>query len=91
LVRAPHAPGEAAGDPSRLLRAERIAGIARLLGVDACPGYGKRLVDEGALAGSIVTPPSTDLAREMLHRFWTEARPVPLRSVTNARPYPDPA
>jgi ABC-type sugar transport system substrate-binding protein len=60
---------------------------AKLLGVDACPGYGKRLVDEGALAGSIVTPPSTDLAIGALHRYWTEGRPVPLRSFTEARPY----
>jgi ABC-type sugar transport system substrate-binding protein len=63
---------------------------AKLLGVDACPGYGKRLVDEGALAGSIVTPSSTDLAIEALHRFWTEKRPVPLRSFTEARPDPPP-
>jgi len=62
---------------------------ARLLGVDACPGYGRRLVDEGALAGSIVTPASTDLALEMLHRFWTQGRAIPLRSFTEARPYPE--
>jgi ABC-type sugar transport system substrate-binding protein len=59
----------------------------KLLGVDACPDYGKRLVDEGALAGSIVTPSSTDLAIGALHRYWTEGRPVPLQSFTEARPY----
>jgi ABC-type sugar transport system substrate-binding protein len=60
---------------------------AKLLGVDACPDYGQRLVDEGTLTASIVTPACTGPALEALHRFWTEKRPVPLRSFTEARPY----
>jgi hypothetical protein len=61
---------------------------ARLLGVDACPGYGRRLVDEGTLAASVVTPANTGLALELLRRFWGEGRPLPLRSFTAPSPYP---
>lgn len=60
----------------------------RLFGVDACPGYGKRLVDEGTLAASIETPANAGLALELLHRFWTNGQPPPLRSFTSPRPYP---
>ena len=61
---------------------------SKLLGVDACPGYGQRLVDDGTLAASVVAPPNAGLALELLHRFWTEGRPLPLRSFTAPRPYP---
>jgi ABC-type sugar transport system substrate-binding protein len=61
---------------------------ARLLGVDACPTYGRRLVDEGTLSASIVAPANTGLAIDLLHRFWTEGRPLPLRSFTAPSPYP---
>ena len=61
---------------------------AKLLGVDACPGYGQRLVDDGILAASVVTPPNTGLAIDLLQRFRTEGRPLPLRSFTAPRPYP---
>ncbi len=61
---------------------------ARLLGVDACPGYGKQLVDDGTLTASVEAPANAGLALGLLHRFWTEARPLPLRSFTEPRPYP---
>lgn len=61
---------------------------ARLLGVDACPDYGRRLVDDGTLAASVVTPANTGLAVELLRRFWEEGRPLPLRSFTTPSPYP---
>lgn len=61
---------------------------AKLLGVDACPGYGKRLVDEGTLAASVVAPANTGDALRQLHRFWATGRPVALRSFTRALPYP---
>jgi ABC-type sugar transport system substrate-binding protein len=61
---------------------------AKLLGVDACPAYGRRLVDEGTLAASIVTPANTGLAIDLLQRFWTEGRPLPLRSFTAPSAYP---
>jgi len=62
---------------------------AKLLGMDACPSYGQRLVDEGSLTASIVNPAATGPALELLDRFWKEGSPVPLRSFTEARPYPD--
>jgi ABC-type sugar transport system substrate-binding protein len=61
---------------------------ARLLGVDACPSYGRHLVDLGTLTASVETPANVGLALDLLHRFWTEARPLPLRSFTEPRPYP---
>jgi len=61
---------------------------ALFLGVDACPAYGRRLVDDGMLAASVVTPANTGLALELLHRFWVEGRPLPLRSFTAPSPYP---
>jgi ABC-type sugar transport system substrate-binding protein len=61
---------------------------ARLLGVDACPGYGRRLVDDGTLAASVVAPANTGLALELLHRFWAGSGPLPLRSFTTPGPYP---
>jgi len=61
---------------------------AKLLGVDACPGYGRRLVDEGALAASVVTPANTGLALEQLSAFWLDRQPLPLRSFTAPVPYP---
>jgi hypothetical protein len=61
---------------------------ARFLGVDACPGFGKKLVDEGTLTGSVATPANTDLAIRHLVRFWTDGTPVPLRSFSEAKTYP---
>jgi len=63
-------------------------GAAKLFGVDGCPGYGRRLVDEGALTASVVTPANTALALEGLSAFWTARRPLPLRSFTEPSPYP---
>jgi ABC-type sugar transport system substrate-binding protein len=63
-------------------------GSARLLGVDACPAYGRRLVDEGTLSASVVNPANTGLAIDLLHRFWAEGRPLALRSFTTPSPYP---
>ena len=65
-----------------------ILSRARLLGVDACPRYGRRLVDEGTLAASVTTPANTGLALELLQRFWGEGQPLPLRSFTTPKPYP---
>jgi ABC-type sugar transport system substrate-binding protein len=61
---------------------------ARFLGVDACPGFGKKLVDEGMLAGSVTTPANTDIAIRHLLSFWNEGTPVPLRSFSEAKMYP---
>ena len=61
---------------------------AALLGVDACPSYGRRLVDEGTLAASVVNPANTGQAIELLNGFWTAGRPLPLRSFSTPSPYP---
>jgi ABC-type sugar transport system substrate-binding protein len=61
---------------------------AKLLGVDGCPAYGKRLVDYGTLAATVVTPANTGLALDLLQRFWTIGEPLPLRSFTEPQPYP---
>lgn len=61
---------------------------AKLFGVDACPGYGRRLVDDGTLTASVTTPANTGLALQLLHGFWSAQRPLPLRSYTAPSPYP---
>jgi ABC-type sugar transport system substrate-binding protein len=66
---------------------DMLAG-AKLLGVDACPAYGQRLVDEGTLAASVVAPANTGDAIRHLHRFWEAGERVPLRAFTQPRPYP---
>jgi len=61
---------------------------AKFLGVDACPTFGRKLVDEGTLTASVVTPANTGLALSQLARFWSDGTPVPLRSFTEAAPWP---
>lgn len=61
---------------------------ARFLGVDACPGYGAKLVDAGKLAASVTTPANTGEAIRQLRQFWDAGRPLPLRALTEPRPYP---
>jgi ABC-type sugar transport system substrate-binding protein len=61
---------------------------AKFLGVDACPTYGQRFVAEGLLTASVFTPANTGVALVHLQRFWTQKTPVPLRSFTEARPWP---
>jgi ribose transport system substrate-binding protein len=61
---------------------------ARFFGVDACPTYGQKMITDGVLTASVLTPANTGLALSLLHRFWTLGTPVPLRSFTQARPWP---
>jgi ABC-type sugar transport system substrate-binding protein len=61
---------------------------AKFLGVDACPTYGQKLVAQGLLTASVLTPANTGLALSHLHRFWSQGTPVPLRSFTQAEPWP---
>jgi ribose transport system substrate-binding protein len=61
---------------------------AKFYGVDACPTFGQKLIAEGLLTGSVLTPANTGLALEHLHRFWTQGTPVPLRSFTQAQAWP---
>jgi ABC-type sugar transport system substrate-binding protein len=61
---------------------------ARILGVGACPGYGRELVDNGTLHASVVAPPTTGTAIGLLRRFWADGKPPALRSFNTALPYP---
>ena len=61
---------------------------ARFLGVDACPRYGKRHVDSAVLTASITTPANTGMAIALLQAFWRDNKRLPLRSFTEAAPYP---
>jgi ABC-type sugar transport system substrate-binding protein len=65
-----------------------VLGQAKLLGADATPAYGRRLVDEGVLAASVRAPANTGLALELLRRFWDDGKPLPLQSFTRPEPYP---
>jgi len=61
---------------------------AKFLGVDACPTFGQKLIADKQLFASVLTPANTGLALGHLHRFWSQGTPVPLRSFTDARPWP---
>lgn len=61
---------------------------AKFLGVDACPTYGQKMVAQGLLTASVLTPANTGLALAHLHRFWSQGTAVPLRSFTQAEPWP---
>ena len=61
---------------------------ARFLGVDACPGFGRKLVDSGELAASVATPASVGDAMRSLHSHWQSGQPLPLRHLTVPQPYP---
>jgi len=66
----------------------RTFGRARLFGVGACPGYGKEMVDEGRLVASVTVRPNAGMAIAMLRRFWSDGKPLPLQSTSEAVPYP---
>lgn len=72
--------------PSPEHRAALLAG--KFLGVDACPTFGRKLVADGTLSASVMTPANTGLALSQLARFWSSGTPVPLRSFTEAAPWP---
>jgi ABC-type sugar transport system substrate-binding protein len=61
---------------------------AKFLGVDACPTFGKKLVDDGTLSASVTTPANTDVAIRHLARFWRAGTASPLATYTEATPYP---
>ena len=61
---------------------------APVLGVDACPAYGRKLVDSGQLRASVVTPATMTDAVRGLHAFWQAARPLPLKTLSQPSPYP---
>jgi ABC-type sugar transport system substrate-binding protein len=61
---------------------------AKYFGVGAVPGFGKEKVDDGTLYASIVAPPNAGTAIELLRQYWRTERPLPLRSFSEAVPYP---
>lgn len=61
---------------------------ARLLGVDACPAFGRKLVDTGRLSASVATPATTGEAIRRLQRFWKSGQPLPLKVLSEPTPYP---
>lgn len=61
---------------------------ARLLGVDACPAFGRKLVDSGQLTASVATPATAAEAIRSLRQFWQSGRPLPLKALTEPEPYP---
>jgi ABC-type sugar transport system substrate-binding protein len=63
-------------------------GRAKFLGVDGCPSYGRRLVDSGQLAATVVTTANTGVAIAHLQRYWRDGAAVPVRTLTEAVPYP---
>ena len=61
---------------------------APLLGVDACPAYGRKLVDSGQLRASVETPGTMRDAIRGLHAFWQTSRPFPLKTLSEPTAYP---
>jgi len=61
---------------------------AQLFGVGACPGYGKEMVDSGTLTASVAVRPNAGLAVSLLKRFWADGSKPPMRSSSEAVPYP---
>jgi ribose transport system substrate-binding protein len=62
-------------------------GRVPLMGVDGLPEEGQRLVDEGALAATVIVPPTSGPAVEMVARFWQSGAPLPARFVLDCKPY----
>lgn len=62
---------------------------ARLLGVDGCPDFGRKLVDSGELYATVVTPANTGEAIRLLRAFWESGKAMPVRATTEPKPYPE--
>ncbi len=61
----------------------------RLLGMEACPAYGRALVDAGRLDASVVAPATTSAAIASLAKFWQTGVPLTGRALAAApEPYP---
>lgn len=75
---------EALANPVHL----EMFGKAHFLGVDACPAYGRRLVDSGTLTASVTMPATTTDAIRALRGFWETRQPLALKAYTDPAPYP---
>jgi ABC-type sugar transport system substrate-binding protein len=61
---------------------------APVFGVDGAPDEGRRLVDEGQLAGTVVVPRTSGTAVEILARMWRDEASQPARTVLSVSAYP---
>jgi ABC-type sugar transport system substrate-binding protein len=61
---------------------------AALLGIDACPAYGRKLIDSGELTASVTTPATTGEAIASLRRFWDSGQILRLKALVEPGPYP---
>jgi len=59
-----------------------------VFGVDGLPNEGQRMVDERTLAATVIVPPTSGAAIELVARFWQSKAPVPAKVVLDPRPYP---
>jgi ribose transport system substrate-binding protein len=59
-----------------------------VLGVDGLAGEGRRLVDEGTLAATVIVPPSAGAAIERLAVVWRSGGSIPPKVVLQPTPYP---
>jgi len=59
-----------------------------VLGVDGVPAEGQRLVDEHTLAATVVVPPSSGAAVELVAKVWQSGSAVPPKTVLAPKPYP---
>jgi ABC-type sugar transport system substrate-binding protein len=59
-----------------------------VFGVDGLSAEGQRLVDERTLAATVVVPPTSGAAVELLARFWHSAAPIPAKVMLDPKPYP---
>lgn len=59
-----------------------------LLGVDGLLTEGRRLVDERALVATVIVPPTSGRAVELLAKAWQSQTPVPQKVVLEPKPYP---
>ena len=62
---------------------------ARLLGVDGCPDFGRKLVDSGEIYATVVAPANTGEAIRLLRGFWESGKPMPLRAMTEPKAHPE--
>jgi ABC-type sugar transport system substrate-binding protein len=71
-------------------RADVEVGKIPVVGCDGSPGYGKRLVDDGKLAATVIMPPVAGIAVTELSE-WSRGRSrPPAEIVLRPRPYPEP-
>jgi hypothetical protein len=64
-------------------------GSARVLGIDGVPDVGRRMVDAGELAATVILPIATERAIELVQTFWSDGVMPPPGVVLDPQPYPD--